>query len=700
MKKESVFVSALGEKIFRVSNQEKPAGSALNRYGFIKEPEKAKAPPKGFKLETFLPGVSVTEEGAVSFNARKGEDWIGFGDVTRERMFHRGHKIDCWVRNVKSYIPVPFFISTEGYAVLVNSTHRVKFDMCASKPDRTAWLDCGEKVDFYLFTGKTFVENIGLYTRLTGKPSLPPEWAFGLWYICREQANDYEAVNDALNFRREEIPCDVIGLEPGWMEKKYDLSIDKKWNPNLFPIPKWCPNGPHNFVNAIKRMGFHFELWECNEYDLSYEEERRLGAKAAEKAEKTGNFHEGAEFDEHFDWPRLADTVTKKDEPWFEHHKKFIDQGADFFKQDGSYQMCDHPDRVWGNGMLDKEMHNLYPLLYARQMRDGLKDHTKQRPVVFTVAGWAGFQSYAGTWTGDVGGRLETLGSMLNTSVMSHNWCTNDMEVMQPEGVHFGYLQPWSQINSWTYFRMPWIQGSKLADMHRFYSRLRARLIPYIYSWAYQSSEQGLPLLMRALQIEFEKDPECRGVMHEYLLGRDLLVSIYKNEVYFPEGEWKDFWTGKVYKGGKIYKISPPEGRGGGLFVRSGAIIPFGPLMQYRKEKALDAMELYIFPGKKESSFELFEDDGVTFDYQNGALSKTLISVSRAGKVISVNIPKPEGKMAPETKRSWKITAALEKAPSKVTVDGKNHSAFEWDAARGELTVSCPPRVRGVEITL
>ncbi|NOY74878.1 MAG: hypothetical protein GXP32_03695 [Kiritimatiellaeota bacterium] len=72
---------------------------------------------------------------------------------------------------------------------------------------------------------------------MTGRPKLPPVWAFGLWYICRTQANDFEAVSDALNFRREEIPCDVIGLEPGWMEVNYDLSTDKEWSKERFPIP-------------------------------------------------------------------------------------------------------------------------------------------------------------------------------------------------------------------------------------------------------------------------------------------------------------------------------------------------------------------------------------------------------------------------------------------------------------------------------
>jgi alpha-glucosidase (family GH31 glycosyl hydrolase) len=661
--------------------------SALNKYGFLNEEKVEKYDISNYDIDALLPDFKFDKEsGEVSFSASKNEDWIGFGDVTRERMFHRGHKIDCWVKNVSSYIPIPFFISTKGYAILVNSTHKVEFDVCASTKNRFSWLDNSGKIDFYFFNGGSFKENIRLYTQLTGKPELPPEWAFGLWYICREQANDYEAVNDAVNFRKEGIPCDVIGLEPGWMEKKYDLSPDKKWHPEKFPIPEWCPNGPHNFIDSIRRMGFRFELWECNEYDLSYEEERRLGKKTKEVKEKSiANYHTDGETDDHFLWPRYSDTLTKKEEPWFEHHKKFMDQGADFFKQDGTYQICPHPDKLWGNGMLDDEMHNLYPLLYSRQMKEGITEHTKKRAVVFTVAGWTGFQSLCGTWTGDVGGRLETLASMLSTSVFSHNWVTNDMEVMQPEGIHFGYLQPWSQINSWTYFRMPWAQGDALCEMHKYYSRLRSRLIPYIYSWAQKTSEDGIPLLMRPLQIEFEKDINCREILHEYLLGRDILVSIYKKEVYFPAGKWKDFWTGKVYEGEKTHKVNWPENRGGNLFIREGAIIPFGPIMQYRKEKPLDEIELYLFPSETKSEFSFYEDDGVSFDYQKGACAVTDISVVKKDKTVEVLIEKPNGrfKNMPK-KRKWELIIALDSKPDKIILNNAEVTDFTWDPKRKE----------------
>jgi alpha-glucosidase (family GH31 glycosyl hydrolase) len=679
----------------------KASDSALNRYGFLADmPESSGLKHKKTVFDKSDGSVSLGDAvtlANISFasgysettlSVEKDEDWIGFGDVTRERMYHRGYKIECWVKNVNSYVPVPFFMSTKGYAVLVNSTHRIEFDMAAGNPEKIFWRDHGGRIDFYLMTGGSFQENIRLYTALTGKPKLPPLWSFGLWYICREQANDYEVVNDALNFRREEIPCDVIGLEPGWMENKDDLlSTDKKWNYQRFPIPAWCPNGPHNFIDAVKRMGFHFELWERNEYDLSYEEERRLGKTIDAKSELVGSFHVNGETDDHFLWPRYADKLTKKEEPWFEHHKKFIDQGADFFKQDGTYQICPHPDRLWGNGMLDAEMHNLYPLFYARQMWEGFRDYAKRRPVVFTVAGWTGFQAFAGTWTGDVGGRIETLGSMLNTAVMGHNWCTNDMEVMQPEGIHFGYLQPWSQINSWTYFRMPWVQGDKLLELHKFYSRLRSRLIPYIYSWARQVSEQGLPLLMRPLQIEFEGDPNCDRIMHEYLLGRDLLVSIYKKETYLPEGRWIDFWSGAVYEGGKNYDIVWPEERGGNLFLREGAIVPFGPVTLYRGEKPLDEIELRVFPGKEKTIFELYEDDGISFDYLKGKSAVTEISCMKTGTGAKIGIAIPKGSFKTPENRNWTVVANLDFTPHSV-MDGKTKlSGWSWDSKLKELRV-------------
>ncbi len=634
----------------------------------------------------------------VIFKAGKGEDWIGFGDQSRERIYQRGYISDCYVRNVKSYIPVPFFMSTQGSGVLVNTSYRIIFDMCKSSPENYSWVDESGSVDYYVMIGDGYKELLDLYTDLTGKPKLPPEWSFGLWYICRTQANDYEAVNDALNFRREGIPCDVIGLEPGWMEKNYDFSTKKTWSKERFPIPSYAPNGPHNFIDAIKRMGFKFELWLCNDYDLTYEEERRLSNNEPPETKKPlkAKSSEMVEIDEHLtkqsDLNRVnnkTDQLTIKEEPWFEHLKKFVDQGVDFFKQDGSNQVLEHPGRAWGNGMPDAEAHNLYPLFYSRQMYEGFKSYTNRRPVVFTPCGWTGFQAWSGTWTGDTGGRLTTLGAMLNTSIVGHSWSTNDMEVTEKEGIHFGYLQPWSQINSWNYFRMPWVQGEKLAEMHKFYAQLRSKLVPYLYSWAYYATNTGWPMLL-PLTMEFPDDRSCRNNLHQYLLGRDLLVGIYDRNIYFPAGLWKDYWTGEVISGAQEKEVTWPENRGGALYIREGGIIPFGPLMQYRGEKPLNEITLYIFPGERLSEFDLYEDDGVSFQNLKGDFSTTHITTKAERSLTTVRIGASVGNFNGKIKdRTWVIIMHSDERPLSVICNGKQFKDdnYSWDGIRKEITI-------------
>jgi alpha-glucosidase (family GH31 glycosyl hydrolase) len=344
-----------------------------------------------------------------------------------------------------------------------------------------------------------------------------------------------------------------------------------------------------------------------------------------------------------------------------------------------------HPDRVWrGNGMSDKEMHNLYPLLYSRQMNEGFARYTNRRPLVFTVSGWVGFQHYCGTWTGDTGGRIETLGAMLNTSCVGHSWCTNDMEVAQKEGIHFGYLLPWSQINSWNYFRMPWLQGDEFLAMHQYYARLRSRLIPYIYSNAYQSTQSGLPMLM-PLTIEYPQDTACRDLQHEYLLGGNLLVTVYKHDIYLPQGEWRDFWTGKVYKGNqRIESFDWPENRGGGLFLRSGAIVPMGEIMQHTAEKPMENLDLLVFPGDAEhSEFTLYEDDGVTFEYRNGKYALSSITLDRGNGKWLLEIKPDSGSAV----KNWSVTFCCGSKPVSVTNNGKAVE-FVFDSDRGELKIA------------
>ncbi len=627
--------------------------------------------------------LSFSEKCAsAAFAVSSDEDFAGFGDVSRERFFHRGEKISCWVQNVKSYICVPFFMSTAGYGLLLNSTYKSIFDMDSAQNNTVSFSDGSGVIDLYLFLGKDFKELLNVYTSVTGRPALPPVWSFGLWHICNNISNAKDAVEDAYRYREHQIPCDVIGLEPGWMETTYDYSTKKKWDPVRFPLMlEPFKFRKRTFVDAIKYgMGYHFELWLCDNYDLTYEEERRLSEDF--KIEKSEVITDNEEFDEHLGRDCYDDKVTIPEEPWFEHLKSFVDWGADFFKTDASDQVNNHPGRLYGNGMTDAECHNFYPLMLMRQMSEGFAQYTNRRPFIFNPCGWTTFQKWAATWTGDTGGGLSTLCGIFNTCFAGHGLTTVDMDANKKEGIHFGYLLPLSQINNYSSWKMPWLWGNELIEMHRFYSSLRSRLIPYLYSCMYKTTQDGIPFLLPPA-LEFQNDPVCRSLKHEHLLGPSLLVSSFTGEVYFPEGEWKNYWQGNYYSGKQTLSVAIPENRGGGLFVRKGAIIPLGPVMQYRQEREVDEVELYCYPSEEKSRFDYYEDDGISFDYKQGKYALSEITLTGNDKSVTLTVsPHAESRV-----KKWRAVFAVKTSPQRVVSGGKD-VPFTWNADRQEISVS------------
>lgn len=684
--------------------------SALEKYGYLETPEEDSAQvseegdtvriqtAKGtliFRRDTFCfslenkAGETLFSQEKLNFSGGKTEavfsvqkedDFVGLGDVSREHYFHRGKKITCWIRNVKSYICVPFFMALKGYGILLNSTHKSVFDMACSDPDRVQITEGSGTWDVYLFLGTDFKELLTAYSTVTGKPPMPPVWSFGLWHICNNLVNAKDTVDDAYHYRELGIPCDVIGLEPGWMGG-YDYSTEKTWDAKKFPLMlEPFKFRKRTFIDALKYgMGYHFELWLCDDYDLTYEEERRRDKNYQIRKEEI--IRDTEEFDQHLGYDNRQDEITKPETPWFEHLKSFVDWGADFFKTDASNQVNNHPDRLCGNGMTDEECHNFYPLMLMRQMWEGFAEHTNRRPFIFNPCGWTTFQKWASTWTGDTGGGPATLCGMFNTCFVGHGLTTNDMSANTVEGVHFGYLLPLSQINNFSSWKMPWLWGPKFIALHRYYSSLRSRLIPYLYSCMRKTTQDGIPFLLPPA-MEFPQDPQCRTLKNEYLLGPSLLVTAFTSEAYFPEGEWKDYWTGKCFAGGQTHPVVWPEDRGGGLFVREGAIIPFGPVMQYRGERDVDEVDLYLYPGRKPTSFEYYEDDGISFDYLKGkyALSSIRLESTKQGAIVTLNAD------AESRVKKWSATVACTKAPREI-VSGGNKLEFTWDDARQEAKI-------------
>ncbi|NLF16617.1 MAG: DUF5110 domain-containing protein [Lentisphaerae bacterium] len=655
-------------------------------------------------VSTAEPPRSRWQEGfRVALALRPGERLYGGGDADRERIQRRGSAGRMAVRNVASYAPIPFFMSTGGWAAFVNTTWFHRFDAGAADPERLVFSAERGGLDLFLIAGESLPELLNHYTALTGRPRLLPLAGYGLTFVCDERGvRARDVLYEAYEFRRHGIPCDTIGLEPGWMEHRYDYSVDKDWSQERFHIPTWLAQSKHStFCAGLANMGFRLSLWLCCNYDLSEYEERLLGHEwkpldAADLRAAPGDLVQ----DPHLQ-PTYSDRITRTGVPWFEHLKRFVDDGASAFKLDGANQVLFHPDRLWRNGMTDAEMHNLYPLLLGKQMALGFEAHTGRRAMISSAGGYAGIQQYAATWAGDTGGNAGPLVSMLNHGLSGHSNTSCDMEVFSPAGIHFGFLQPWSQVLSWHMYNQPWFQGRDLLAMFTFYARLRYRLLPYLYSAAHVAYRTGLPIL-RAMPLAAPDDPACADCTRQYLLGDALLTGAFTESLYLPAGRWIDFWTGAVHEGPATIPLQHPPDRGGMLLVRSGAIIPMGPAVDYTGDRPAEEITLDVYPDG-DSRTTLYEDDGVSLDYQAGRVAETAIACRATARSVRLAVSPRRGEYdGMPSRRCYRIELHLESAPRAVKVNGQA-VAIAFDAARRVCVVRAaedPARQTPLEVVI
>ncbi len=719
----SLRVDVLAKNLFRVRRSANGiwTESGMNRYGFFN----TNYTPIAFScekgvLKTSDAELSVnTQDGTLSlqsgtahvpitpaikdkgfdirFGLAKGERIYGLGDASRKNIQRRGSAYDIWIANVTCYIPVPVTLSRAGWGVLLNSTWRHHWDVGMTDPDAMVCSAPEGTVDFYLFTGTDYPALLNTYTELTGRPALLPVWGYGFTFVCNQWIDQFSLINDALRFREYKMPCDVIGLEPGWMEKFYDFSTTKTWSKARFYFPYWAPKGSHTWPYALKRKGFKLSLWLCCDYDLTrYEEQLRAGKIRAEGGQPL--LPEGITetwMDDRIGNPDAAEakktakapttTFPEGMEPWFEHLKKFVDQGAQCFKLDGANQIGEHPKRKWANGMTDEEMHNLFPLVYDRQMGEGYEKYTQRRAMVYSAAGYAGLQKYVATWAGDTGGGIGSLVSMLNLAFSGHSNHSCDMTIGNVESLHFGFLQTWSQENNWDYWWQPWLMEDEKIPRFIAYANLRYRLLPYLYTAASQAAQTGWPV-MRALAIAYPDNPAYDAALGEYMLGDNLLVSAFSKQLQLPPGIWHDWWTGEKIEGGREIPVKITYDVGGALLVKDGAIIPTWPVKQHLEKGWNEEVTLLVWPAAS-SRFDLYEDEGVSLAYRAGEYALTPITCTTQNDTVTLTVGARKGKYAgmPAT-RAFHAVLHRTSQPKSAILDGKEVTG-EWDAEQHTFTV-------------
>ena len=671
---------------FRMANKSDFAESLLSRYNILKEAGEADSEYAendstftvtsngiGLIIDKSSGSLTVTgtkEPVTFDFDGYKGNEYtnrgfsisvtlsdderlFGLGDESRTSIARRGTFSRIDIRNIASYGPIPYIMSTNGYGFLLNCTYAHTFDIGKTESDRMVIESHKGTIDFYLFVSaeQSLAELLYLQGKVSGRPIMMPKSFYGYTFVLNEQTNAREMLWDCLMFRREGIPCDMVGLEPQWMSKHYDRSRDKKFDDDRFYLPGWLPqnqSGPETFFFTLRKMGFKLSLWLCQDYDLLWEEERQAG-ELAKKLNKEYTFVGASILDEHLACPNYQDWVTKRDEPWFEHLKKFVDNGASAFKLDGAWQVNDHPDRLWGGKYFDDEIHNLYPVLYVKQMMEGFRDYTDgRRAIIYTPCMYSGSQQYCASWAGDTGGGYDTVVAMLNYGLSGHTNVTADMEATIPEGIHYGFFMPWVQQLGWRNWHQPWFLGEELENMIRYYSKLRSSLFPYIYSMAYKASTTSLPIA-RSISLMYD-DPKYDFVTNCYMFGDSFLVGVFDMKVTLPEGKWIDYFTGDVFDGGRIIDYKIPEGRGGALFVKAGSIIPTMEPCDYVEKSKFDKFTVNLYHGE-DCSFELYEDDGLTYDYLEGAFATTHMSLGSDNGTLTFEIDARRGSYEGRKKR-------------------------------------------------
>ena len=636
--------------------------SGMSRYGFLKTEGWKKSATPGYDVAVAANGrvtvkskvskASFTvdteqEKGyAIVLSLKDGERIYGIGDSSRKSLQRRPGRYDIWVANGVCNMPIPMAISSEGWGLLNNSTWKQAFDVGKKDPNALR-IEADEGwVDLFLFVGEDYRALLDTYTELTGRPHLLPAWGYGFMFVANQSINDFALCSDARTFRQEKIPCDTIGLEPGWMREFYDMKTTKWWDTNKFHIPMWTTSKHLTFIGALDRMGFKLSLWTCCDYDLTrYEEEVLAGKPEAWKLKRTGVCPEEPrdayrwwryDFPRHFDETNFPEGA----QPWFEHYKKFVKMGVRAFKLDGCNQYGEHPDRTWANGMSDKEVHNLYTLLYGRQMSKGYEAFTGERAMVNSAAGYAGVQHYVATWAGDTGGGAPALMSVQCLAFGGHCNTSSDLE-LTPSGLHYGFLQGWTFLDNWDGFLVPWYCTPEQCAAIKKYSTLRYSLLPYIYSTAAEAARTGWPIV-RPLAMEYPENTAYDACSTTYKFGDDLLVSAFSDETLIPEGTWHEWRTDRCVTGPT--KVTEPRSYewGGGLYVRAGAIIPRWEGVLHIEKGWNEKVTFDVWPDKSGSTV-LYEDDGLSLKYRDGECARTRVTCDVKDGVCVFTVGRREG---------------------------------------------------------
>jgi alpha-D-xyloside xylohydrolase len=499
------------------------------------------------------------------------------------------------------YKSVPFYVSSRGYGVLVNEAGPVSFEVASEKTSRVQFSREGESLDYCVIAGPTQKDVLRRLTALTGRAALPPAWSFGLWMTTSftTQYDEATATHFIDEMKRRELPLAVFHFDCFWM-REFQW-CDFQWDPRGFPDPQ-------GMLARLRARGLKISLW-INPY----------------VAQKSPLFKEGA--DQGYFIKRANGLVWQTDQwqpgmaiidftnpeavAWYQGHlRRLLAMGVDCFKTDFGERIPDS-GVVYHDGSDPVEMHNLYALIYNeavyKLIAEVRGDHDA---VVFARSTYASGQRFPVHWGGDCWSNFESMAESLRgglslTSCGFAFWSHdiggfegNPPPAVYKRWIQFGLLSSHSRLHGSSFYRVPWLVDEESCVVLQSFTRLKHRLMPYLYAKAIEATETGVPM-MRSMVLEHPHDPACATLDRQYQLGEALLVApVFSDsgeaDFYLPAGRWTHLLSGHVEQGGRWLRethdfLSLP------LYVAPGTVLPWGAEGERPDYEYADGVTLRVF---------------------------------------------------------------------------------------------------------